>query len=92
MLLCVMAKRPAHATPRGLTKAQKAWEIIKAEYGVGARIARAVGLTRQRVNQWEYVPDEHVLTVQRITRRPCYQIRPDLYRREAARPLEQAAA
>jgi hypothetical protein len=87
-----MASSSAHATARDLARARRAWDKIKAEHGVGARIARAVGVSRQRVHKWEYVPEKHVLLVQRITRIPCYLIRPDLYKREAVRPLESVAA
>lgn len=88
-----MAKNSVPATSRDLARARRAWDAIKAEYGLGARIARAIGVTRQRVNQWDYVPEEHVLAVQRIARMPCYRIRPDLYRRETiTRPLAGAAA
>ena len=87
-----MAKRSASATPRDLARARRTWEKIRGEYGLGARIARAIGASRQYVNQWEYVPSQYVLAVEKVARIPRHKIRPDMYRRELERPLERVAA
>ena len=90
-----MPKRPAsatHPTHRDLARARRAWEKIRVEHGLKARIARAIGSSRQAVNQWPYIPEQYVLVVQRVARIPCYKLRPDLYKRESVRPLERAAA
>jgi DNA-binding transcriptional regulator YdaS (Cro superfamily) len=54
--------------------------------GGGATLARDLGITRQAVYQWDRVPPQHVLDVERITGVSRYKLRPDLFgeRREAA--------
>lgn len=42
-------------------------------------IARAIGITRQAVEQWESVPAKHVLAVERISGVSRYELRPDIY-------------
>ena len=47
--------------------------------GGGAKVARPLNLTRQAIYQWKRVPAEHVLTLERLSGVPRYQIRPDIY-------------
>ena len=51
----------------------------------GAELARALGLTRQAIYQWDRVPSKHVLRVEKITGVPRQRLRPDLYPTERAR-------
>lgn len=47
--------------------------------GGGAKLARALNLTRQAIYQWRRVPAQHVISVERITGIPRFKLRPDLY-------------
>jgi len=47
-------------------------------FGV-AKVARELGIRPQAVSQWQRVPAERVLDVERITSIPRCRIRPDLY-------------
>ena len=58
-------------------------EIAKPVGGVIA-LSRALGLSRGAVSQWEKVPLERVLDVERLTGIPREQIRPEFFRKEAA--------
>lgn len=53
-------------------------EIVLAGGGV-ANVGRALGITSQAVSQWRRVPAERVLEVERLTRVPRHELRPDLY-------------
>lgn len=53
--------------------------------GGGATLAAALKITRQAVYQWDRVPPQHVLDVERITGVSRHELRPDLFgEREAA--------
>ena len=67
---------------------------FRREYGVGARIARAIGVSRQSVNQWSYVPDQYVGDVMRVARLPLDRVRPDLAAKQGRTtgPLDSVAA
>lgn len=54
-------------------------EVAKEAAGGGSRLARALGLTRQAVYQWDSIPPDHVLRVEEITGVPRSRLRPDLY-------------
>ena len=45
-------------------------------------VATECGISSQAVSQWDRVPAEHVLTVERITGAPRHEIRPDIYPKE----------
>lgn len=45
-------------------------------------VATECGITSQAVSQWDRVPAEHVLIVERITGAPRYDLRPDIYPKE----------
>ena len=53
------------------------------ERGTKIRIARELGITHGAVSQWQKVPAERVLDVERITGIPRHELRPDIY------PLDQ---
>jgi DNA-binding transcriptional regulator YdaS (Cro superfamily) len=47
--------------------------------GGGAALARHLGLARQAIYQWERIPVEHVLLIERLTGLPRHRQRPDIY-------------
>lgn len=49
------------------------------EAGGGAALAAKLGITRQAVYQWDRVPPQHVLDVERVTGVSRHQLRPDLF-------------
>lgn len=51
------------------------------EAGGASKLARALGITRQAVEQWKGrgVPPEHVLAIEKITGVSRYALRPDIY-------------
>ena len=55
----------------------KAW--IKAERGRLAKLAAACGITHSAVWQWERVPQDRILVVEKVTSIPRATLRPDLY-------------
>ena len=57
---------------------EKAIEALK-PLGGGAELARRVNLTRQAIYQWDRIPAELVLTVEKISGVPRHELRPDLY-------------
>ena len=64
-------------------------DLIRAQRGMPARLARGLGLTRAAVLKWERVPAERVVEIERITGIAREKLRPDLYARE---PLPAEAA
>lgn len=60
--------------------------------GAGGVVALSLklGLSRGAVSQWDRVPAERVLDVERITGVPRETIRPDLYLREKVSPASTA--
>lgn len=59
-------------TTTGLEKAIK-------HAGNAARLAEQLGVRRQALYQWDRVPAERVLEIERITGVPRQELRPDLY-------------
>jgi len=53
--------------------------LIRAQKGLLAEVARALGLTRAAVVKWTEVPAERVIEIERITGIPREALRPDLY-------------
>lgn len=53
-------------------------EVIR-RYGNAARLAEALGVSRQAVSSWEMVPVKWVRQVAKTTGMHPYRIRPDLY-------------
>lgn len=77
-----MAKTPtltpiAQQCQAGLQKALAHADSISA-------IARAVGTTRQNVQQWSRVPKKHVDAIAQLTGVPKHELRPDLFAAEEA--------
>ena len=54
--------------------------------GGPAALAGQLGITRQAIDQWERVPVNRVLDVERITGVSRHELRPDIY------PADEAAA
>jgi DNA-binding transcriptional regulator YdaS (Cro superfamily) len=54
-------------------------ESAKQAVGGGSKLARALGLTRQAIYQWDSIPPDHVLKVEQVTGVPRSHLRPDLY-------------
>lgn len=54
---------------------------LKAVEAAGGTIAlgKALGITRQAVEQWHTVPPERVLDVERLSGISRYDLRPDIY-------------
>jgi len=57
---------------------------IKAAGG-GAKLARALKLTRQAVYQWNTVPVQHIGAVETLSGIPRHKLRPDLYPQDRER-------
>jgi DNA-binding transcriptional regulator YdaS (Cro superfamily) len=53
---------------------------IKEAGGGSSKLAKELGLHRASVWGWQSVPPRHVLDVERITKIPREELRPDLYR------------
>jgi len=51
---------------------------IKAVGGVAAELARRIGVTPQALGQWDKVPADRVLAVERATGVSRYILRPDI--------------
>lgn len=49
------------------------------ERGFRLRLARKLGITHGAVYQWDKVPAERVLDVERLTGIPRHELRPDIY-------------
>lgn len=62
----------------------------KRAVGGGSKLAKALGLTRQAIYQWDEVPSGHVLKVEEVTGVPRHKLRPDLYPEDRER--EHAAS
>lgn len=52
--------------------------------GSRGRLARALGISRAAVSQWDVCPARRAAEVERITNVPRYELRPDLYDAPAA--------
>ena len=54
------------------------------QIGGGVRLAKALGISQSAVSQWNRVPAERVLAVEKLTGVSRSLLRPDLYPFEAA--------
>ena len=54
-------------------------DLIRAEYGMMAKVARGLGFTRAAVRKWQLVPDDYLVRVEQITGIPRHKLRPDLF-------------
>lgn len=61
------------------TEQKTGMEAVKACTKSMAALARAIGVTRGAVAQWERVPAERIGDVSRATGLPPHIIRPDLF-------------
>ena len=52
--------------------------------GTAAALARAIGISRQALGDWDRVPAEQIVAVERATGIPRNELRPDLYDTESA--------
>lgn len=52
---------------------------IKAVGGRAGDLAAKLGITPQALSQWDRVPYQRVLEVERITGVPRHELRPDIY-------------
>lgn len=77
-----MDEKSAPTTP------QMALEKAKRIAGGTAKLAAWLSISSQAVSQWERVPVERVLEVERLTGVPRYELRPDIY--PAPQPEEAA--
>lgn len=64
-----------------------ALELAIARVGASNLLATKLGLTPQAISQWQKVPAQRVLEVERITGVSRHELRPDLY----PAPAESAA-
>lgn len=47
--------------------------------GSVAELARRLGITRSAIAQWDKIPAERVVEIERVTGVPRAELRPDLY-------------
>jgi DNA-binding transcriptional regulator YdaS (Cro superfamily) len=52
---------------------------IRSHNGLASEVARACDASRQAVGQWDEVPWNRVLIVEKVTGVPRHKIRPDIY-------------
>jgi DNA-binding transcriptional regulator YdaS (Cro superfamily) len=62
--------------------------------GGPTKLGRALGITRQAVEQWKgrVVPPEHVLAIEKLTGVTRYELRPDIYGPPPTNPKHRASA
>ena len=54
-------------------------ELALENVGGASALARLLGVTRSAISQWDRVPVERVLDVERLTGVPRHNLRPDIY-------------
>ena len=54
-------------------------EILQRAKIRGSELARGLGITHGAVSQWDQVPMNRVLDVERLTGIPRHELRPDIY-------------
>jgi len=64
----------------------KGMQLVRATRGASAKIARALGITRGAVAQWERIPAEHIIASEEASGIDRRLLRPDLY--EPPSPLD----
>ena len=58
-------------------------QVIKMAGGP-SKLARHLGVSPQAISQWKRVPLNHVFAIEKLTDIPRYELRPDVYPKEAA--------
>jgi DNA-binding transcriptional regulator YdaS (Cro superfamily) len=53
--------------------------IAVAAAGSFAKLARQLGISAAAVIQWKKVPVRHALTIEKLYKIPCYELRPDVW-------------
>jgi DNA-binding transcriptional regulator YdaS (Cro superfamily) len=54
-------------------------DLIRSRRGLSAQIARELGVNSGAVAQWDRIPAERVVDIERITGIPRHMLRPDLH-------------
>lgn len=67
------------AAPAPIVSTATGMEALRAQRGVMARVAKALGVTRAAVCMWTKVPAERVPAVSAASGVPAHVLRPDLY-------------
>ena len=52
---------------------------LNGERGRKSRLAEALGISPGAITQWDRIPAERVIDIERITGIPRHELRPDLY-------------
>ena len=52
---------------------------MNSERGRKSRLAEALGISPGAITQWDRVPAERVIEIERLTGIPRHELRPDLY-------------
>lgn len=60
-------------------KSPKVMKKIRSQRGMASKIAKACGINRAAVYQWERVPVERVAVVAKIMKMKRAEIRPDIF-------------
>lgn len=81
------------ATFRDIASVMSAIVSAISKAGGSAKLALALGITRQAVDQWKarVVPPEHVLAIEQITGVTRYELRPDIYGAPPTNPKQRAS-
>lgn len=53
-------------------------KAVKAKGSIAA-LARAIGITRAAICQWDRIPADRIVEIERLTGVPRSELRPDLY-------------
>jgi DNA-binding transcriptional regulator YdaS (Cro superfamily) len=59
--------------------------------GTAQKLADKLGITRSTIYAWREIPTKYIIEIERITKVPREELRPDLYRK-SKRTSEMAAA
>lgn len=72
-------RKVSAADKAALKRAQQIMKELRAERGKLSRLAEALGLTAQAVHQWDVVPLNRVIDVERATGISRDRLRPDVH-------------